>query len=334
MEDSQETRIASIKIIPYSLQFIAPFFRANGDPLCYRRGFIVKLEDHRGFIGEGDCAPLPENGSESLDEAEQAIKSALNIIINPYRFPAAAAAWGQAMLDLQAKSKGISILELLSANHAKKIKVNALLGSVLASDIEEKVARAIVDGYNILKIKVGISGYYTSELNSIRKLSQSLPDGILLRLDANRGWPREKLPYILQALNELPIESLEEPANIPINELTEYQNISRFSLGLDESISLNNIQDIIKYDYSRRLIVKPSALGGINHIYQLLKPLLNRVELVVTSMLESGVGIWNAVYLAALLDPESRQHHGLGTSSFFINNIGSPPIIVEGEIVI
>ncbi len=57
--------IASGRLIPYSLP-LRHAWRTNRGTLRQRDGWIVQLTTDTGLLGHGDCAPLPEAGTETL----------------------------------------------------------------------------------------------------------------------------------------------------------------------------------------------------------------------------------------------------------------------------
>ncbi len=84
-----------------------------------------------------------------------------------------------------------------------------------------------------------------------------------------------------------------------------------------------------------RVVLKPTMLGGLRqcmNIHQQAAAV--GVESVVTTTLESAVGVWACVHLAASVDARQRFAHGLATSSWFSENIGKPPEIEGGGILV
>ena len=87
----------------------------------------------------------------------------------------------------------------------------------------------------------------------------------------------------------------------------------------------------------RRLILKPTALGGILPALELARRARAAgLQCVVTSSLESACGLFAAAHLAAALDAEesaagrSPLAQGLATAVWFADNTGPAPHRVEG----
>ena len=75
------------------------------------------------------------------------------------------------------------------------------------------LARALAatrEGYNLLKLKVGMRGAQDTS-KQLRVLVAQLPEGVMLRLDVNQAWDMRQAEDFLAGLDALPIESVEEP---------------------------------------------------------------------------------------------------------------------------
>ncbi len=325
-----DVRLEAIGIRPYALPLRQPWTSAHGTR-TERRGWLVQVQA-AGVRGHGDCAPLPEAGTEAEAVAEGALRlwqarlpgQSLAALLDPGRqspygealgvslktpsphpspsrgegvrepadtlsevlseakvgaqhvtlagtppgigpTPAADFALECALTDLAARLAGVPLRRWLAPEANDRVPVNATLGT-LRDQTPARVAAACQAGYRVLKLKVGLDAPET-EIAHLRKLASHLPPGVSLRLDANGAWDYDQAARLIDQLNDLPIESLEEPLKFlevplkstegPPNPLKErmkslevppkvpdwealrrLQAQARFALALDESLHL------------------------------------------------------------------------------------------------
>ena len=308
---------------PYRVSLRTAWQSAQGSHRV-RHGYLLRLETGQGITGYGECAPLPEAGTETLAEAGAALQavladcaggslaSAADRLDGLSKMPAARCALETALLDICAREHAMPLSRWLANDAARRVAVNAACGC-LDEGFNARLQRALAQGYRVIKIKLGLFPL-DEELMQLEKLR--LPDGIGLRLDANRAWSVNQAARAIEACGRLSVESLEEPLREPgLATLRLLQQQAPFPLALDES--LTDIFATTPADQLpvERLVLKPTTAGGI-------LPVLKRARCaqqagigsVVTSTLETSVGLWAAVHAAAALD--SHLAHGLATAEW------------------
>lgn len=310
----------------YSMKLRAVWQSAQGSHRV-RRGFLLRLETRQGITGYGECAPLPEAGTETLAEAEAALKAALPdctgrsvasvaaCLDGLSKTPAARCALETALLDICAREQAMPLSRWLIRDAADRVAVNAACGCLNAG-FDSRLHRALAQGYRVIKIKLGLYPL-DEELKTLDKLC--LPDGISLRLDANRAWTVNQAARAIEACGRLAVDSLEEPLRKPdLKTLHLLQQQAVFPLALDES--LTDVFAGMPADELpvQRLVLKPATMGGIyTVIKQAQKAKRAGIDAVVTSTLETSVGLWAVVHTAAALD--NHLAHGLGTAEWLEN---------------
>ncbi|WPL17842.1 L-Ala-D/L-Glu epimerase [Thiorhodovibrio winogradskyi] len=360
-----EQRSAPLRLIPYRLPLRRPWRSAHGE-LNDRQGWLVTAGrgPHRGH---GDCAPLPDAGTETLenaaarlahwqarahDQSDQQLLDALRAA-SPSPTPAADAAVETALLDQRARAAGLPLRALLHPTAAKvvHVPVNAALGTLIACT-PRMLQQAARQGFRVVKLKVGTAPL-EAELAHLRTLLAAAPHTCQLRLDANGAWDLPDAHRFLAALEHLPpqpntgipiIESLEEPLRQPRDEaLAQLQAATSIPLALDESLPQHPWPTDASQFPVRRIILKPGVLGG-------LRPSLDRARLaltagiqpLVTSLIDSAAGIWAAAELAAAITALSREipegadcHNlcqGLATADWLAADLGQPPSLSDGRL--
>ena len=303
-----------------------------------RAGWLVCAE-LGGVRGFGDCAPLPEAGTETPAQAQQrlahwqaredvGIDALLDALAaDAGRAPAADCGVETALLDLRARSDGLPLRRLLRPTAMDRIAVNAMLGAA-ATLTTAAVEEALAAGFRVLKLKVGTASM-DQELSRIEAAAALLPMGAWLRLDANGAWDRRSATVWIERLAGLPIDGLEEPLASPDDAiLADLQDMAPFSLALDESLARRLDPDPRRLPV-RRLVLKPAVWGGLRRTLRLAEQAqaVGR-ELVVTSLVDSAAGLWGAAQLAAATGSELA--HGLATADWLAEDLGRPPRIEDG----
>jgi o-succinylbenzoate synthase len=309
---------------PYRVAFRTAWRSALGSHTD-RRGYLLRLETGQAITGYGECAPLPEAGTETLAEAELALQAVLrdggggsvaamaDRLGSLTKSPAARCALETALLDICARQQAVPLYRWLARGATGQVTVNAACGC-LDEGFGARLRQAIALGYRVLKIKLGLYPL-DEELGCLKRLH--LPQGMRLRLDANRVWSAEQAARAIDVCGALPVDSLEEPLQSPdLATMRWLQQQALFPLALDESLT-DVFADIPAEELPvQRLVMKPVTSGGV-------LPLLERarrarqagIDTVVTSTLETSVGLWAAVHAAAALD--NQLAHGLGTAAWF-----------------
>jgi O-succinylbenzoate synthase len=212
----------------------------------------------------------------------------------------------------------------------KSIPINATLPEI---DSKVRIGEILAwyPGCKTVKIKVGND--LERDLARIAIVSSILPTA-KIRVDVNGSWEVEYATRALRAIYEI-IGELFEYAEQPcetIAELCELKEKLQLPIKIagDEvfrkakdpfSININGAIDI--------MILKAAPLGGIRR--SLALALHHRLPAVVSSALESAVGISQELRLAASL-PELNYDSGLATGVLFTNDVGSQQI-VDGQIL-
>jgi len=327
---------------PYCLPLRQAWRSASGG-FSVRRGFLVTAEDETGRRGYGDCAPLAGTESEAaakdwLSGQPSALTglqtdTALNKLPAPDHCPPAARCGLEtALLDLIAGQQQLPLCRWLETNASASVKVNVNLGSL---DKETSTRLAAAAGYSVVKLKVGLLPV-SQDIDNLQKLADALPDGISLRLDANQAWNKAQARRFIVGIANLPVECLEEPLHDPgLKELEQLQKLAPFPLALDESLTQLSQADILSQKPVARLVLKPMLLGGLQTALTLgQKAQRAGLESLVTTTVDSAIGSWAAVHLAAALNAgEHDMSHGLATSDWLSQDIAPPPAIRDGRII-
>ncbi len=334
-------RLVDAQLHPYCLPLRWPWVAANAT-LTQRRGALLQLTDAQGLQGWGDCAPLPSSGAAQHDRVLAALASAaqhVNAIGDP-TLPSGAPpevcwAFDTALADLAAQRRGLTLAAHLGAVNSPSIAsiaINAALGPLDAQCIS-RAAAALKAGYSIGKIKVGV-GDPAAEIEHLRNIVAHTGGKLMLRLDANRAWPRDTAAHVLCALSDLPIDAVEEPLTSPtLLALVELQRAVPYALAIDESLPQLGAQALIDAGAVRRFVLKPARLGGIAQTQRVAAlAAAAGIDVVLTSVVDSAIGLTACAHLAAALSP--KLAHGLGTAAWLAVDVATAPLIVAGRLIL
>ena len=206
------------------------------------------------------------------------------------------------------------------------IPINA---TVPASNNEAEIEQIMswYPGVDTVKIKVGTG--IREDLARIKAVRKYLPKA-KIRIDVNGSWsPDDALININAIYNEVAGDSLEYVEQ-PVANLDELKQLKE-GMSVDVKIAGDEVLRKAKDPFAISLdgaidilMLKVSPLGGIKRAMDLA--IHHKLPVVVSSALESAVGISHGLALAARL-PELDYACGLGTSALFNQDISHIPII-------
>lgn len=322
--------IRSASVHPYRLVLQRPWRTRHGTRQR-REGWLLRIDTEDGCTGWGDCAPLPEAGTETPAEAESVLRAAAEELSGQPQpmlpplgeqwagKPAARCAMETALLDLSARRVGQPLARHLNPSARVAVEANAVLGAI-DQDLNDRALSAAAAGFSVLKVKVGIS-QPREELARLRLLARGLPPNVRLRLDANGAWGFEDAAWWLSKLADLPVECVEEPlARARCPALAELQRRAPCPIALDESLHRLGLEEVLAARAVRRLVLKPTALGGpVATVATAKRAYEAGLECVVTTTLESAIGVAAAAHVAAAID--GGLAHGLATADWLATDV-------------
>jgi o-succinylbenzoate synthase len=327
------TTIAHLRWQPYQLPLRQPFANSRG-PLIVRYGAIVTLTLADGTHGNGDIAPLPYHDAASLTAAlarvpelaaaltDQPTPVALESIATYAQssaFPAALLCGVEtALLDAIGKREGRSLATLLADEQAAiraSVPVNAVIGGGNLADGVRAACEAVAAGFTCLKLKAGALRSTAREIERIAAIREAIGPVIALRLDANASWTFDEAIAILTACAPIDIQYVEQP--LPVGRLAEMSALRwrvPVPIAADEELTgLASARRVLDAGAADVLVIKPQTAGGLLASKQIIRAATaSNVCCVLTSAIESGIGVAATLHLAAAM-PEVSLACGLAT---------------------
>ena len=214
--------------------------------------------------------------------------------------------------------------------HRTSIKVN---GTIPATDSAEEVESLVASypGAEVFKVKVGTE--LKSDLLRLKRVKNSAPKA-RIRIDVNGSWSLNESVFNINTIySEIgDLEYVEQPvADLEsLKKLKEQLDVDVKIAG-DEVIRKSKDPFALKLDGAIDiLMLKVAPLGGIERALSLAAH--HKLPVVVSSALESAVGISHGLRLAAAL-PNLDYASGLATGSLFAADLNSHEI-KEGAIAL
>ncbi len=226
--------------------------------------------------------------------------------------------WLESAIEAADKSLSPALRELIPIN-----------ATVPASNDEAEIEQILswYPGVDTVKIKVGTG--IREDLARLKTVRKYLPKA-KIRIDVNGSWSVDDALVNINAINNEvagdSVEYVEQPV-ASLDELKQLRELLSASVKIAGDEVLRKAVDPFAVNLEGAidiLMLKVSPLGGIKRAMDLA--IHHKLPVVVSSALESAVGISHGLALAARL-PELDYACGLGTSALFNQDIGDIPII-------
>jgi o-succinylbenzoate synthase len=288
-----------------------------------RESLLVTVTDAQGRRGIGEASPLPGYSPDTLDAVEAALggldasrlqaalelptRAALGAVsgLLPASLPSARMALETAVLDWLGRRAGVPAPVLLGGAANGTRPLAQLLGPAASAVIAEDADRAVRAGFRNVKLKLGAKGQLQRELEGVQAVRERLGAQVSLRLDANGVLTAAEVEGIWPSLSRIGIELFEEPGAVPL------QLLGALPLALDESLQgLDEVAmaALVRERQARCLVLKPMALGGLAHCWQLADRARELGAGVIISHCFDGPFAWRAAASLALALPAELAH--------------------------
>ncbi len=326
-------KIIEVQWRNYRLPFLNSFSTAHGI-MTAREGIIVQVTNRQGISGIGEIAPLPAFGGGSLADARKLLHAlvarlhhktlheALDLVLTEGKAGSKAASTlcglEIALLDLIGKAEGCGVCTLLSpAGSAPRaaVPVNAVIGARATEAATATARDARKNGFRCVKLKVGWGVSVHEEIERIAAVRDAIGPAMHLRLDANEAWNLEEAIAILSQCFPYDIQYIEQP--LKAHDLAGMRTLRQaipIPIAADEALhSLESARLVLDSEAADILVIKPQLAGGLRVGQQIIQTATERgVRSVITSTLESGIGLVAALHLAAA-SPAITLECGLAT---------------------
>ena len=345
----------------YRLKLVSPLTTSHG-VVTHRDGVLFSMSDG-AHTGWGEAAPLPGWSRESLGGCTKALESVASrlarlegvddprfagILVELKARPHARAAVAGAAFDLLARSHEMSLASLLRAHpvlgsalpkslvpepeRPLSVRVNGLISDPQPEAVATAAAELAQEGISAVKLKVAAADPQT-DVARVAATRSAIGDEIELRLDANGGWDIETAIATLRKVADYNVAFCEEPTT-GIDGIAAVGAAGVAPVAVDESaVTVDDIATALKTNTIRVVIVKPQALGGPDLAMSAIALAKDfGVTAVVTTMIDSAVGVAHAAHIAAAALPQ--QTHGLHTSTLLAGDVAPRLPVTGGDLAL
>ena len=288
---------------PITLNLKTTFRVAHGAS-DQRHNVLVYLDD-----GVGEAAAVPYHG-ETKQGIIEYLRSVPGLGDDPFdmdavlsRRPpgsrAARSAIDEALHDLWGKELGQPLYNLFGLNPTKLPLTSFTIGM---DEPEVMAEQAKGSNYPVIKIKLG-SEKDEEIVAAIRKATNAR-----LRVDANAGWTREHALEIIPRLLEYDLEFIEQPLAVDDVDgffwLKEKLHAQKVNIPIFADETAKTSHDVVKLAGAiDGVVVKTMKSEGIREALRMIHTArAHDMQIMLSCMVESSVGVTAAAHLAPLCD--------------------------------
>ena len=220
-------------------------------------------------------------------------------------------------------------IELASEPLPEPIRDRVPVNATVPAVDPETAARLVADsGATTAKVKVGEPGQRPYEdVARVAAVRDALGSAGQVRVDANAAWDVATASRRLEELARFGLQYAEQPV-AGLEEMIELRRRRIVPLAADELVRLSDDPlEVAERGATDFLIVKVQPMGGVRKVLQIAAA--SPVPVVVSSALESSVGMFGGVLAAAAL-PQLDLACGLGTVSLLAGDPTESPLVPEG----
>jgi O-succinylbenzoate synthase len=205
-----------------------------------------------------------------------------------------------------------------------RIPINATVPAIPALEVPKVLAR--FPDVRTAKVKVAEPGQtLVDDVDRLEVVRALVPT---VRVDANGGWTVDEAVAAAHALTASgPLEYIEQPCRT-VEELAEVRRRVDVPIAADESIrKADDPLRVVRAGAADIAVLKVAPLGGVRKLLEIAEQI--DIPVVISSALDSAVGIANGLHAAAAL-PDLEHACGLGTGALLMDDVAEPMVPVDG----
>ena len=225
--------------------------------------------------------------------------------------------------DQESKNWLNSAVEAATVNFSKN-RDKVLVNGTIPEINNEKEINDLVSAFaNVKSFKIKVGDNPENDLARIKLVAKLAPTASI-RIDVNGEWKLEEAIDRIKGIQEVTaLEYVEQPVN-SLSEMRDLKAKANVKIAVDEVLRKSNAP--LELDLSEAadvMVLKVAPLGGIAKALEISER--HRLPVVVSSALESAVGITHGLRLAAAL-PDLQYASGLATGKLFSEDVAQHEI--------
>ena len=295
------------RLTPFAIPLHRPL-RAGAAVLTVRHGLLLELRDGDGRLALGEAVSTAAQPPDWRCE------------------PALRAALESAFADLAAQRAGVPLFRHLGGG-ASDLAVNGLLDADAPEACAAQAAAMAATGLRCLKLKLDRRDP-TAAVRRVAAVRAAVGSGVALRADGNAAWTLDDAVALLHELEPYDLEYVEQPV-ARLDELAALRRAVGVPIAADESVTgPDAVARIAAAGAADVVVLKPARLGPRRTLAAAAVARAHGLGVVVTSNLESGIGIAAAAHLAIAAGIE--RPCGLATAALLAGDLASPAPAIDG----
>lgn len=303
---------------------------------------LVKVHTNEGLIGLGEASCTPRWSGEDQVTAAHLIRAYLEPLLvgedpteveelaGKFRLAFAAnhftrAAVEMALWDIAGKAEDLPVYEMLGGKVREVVPTKWSVSGVEPEKAAEIASWAKQQGYNAMKVKVGIDS--AGDLARVKAIREAVGADMKIGVDANGGWTLAEAAVAIQKLTQFGIAFAEQPvAPEQPTQMAEVRRGSAVPIIADESVfTLKDARVVAALKAADVLSIYVGKAGGIAEAMKIAQfAQVQNLKCTVGSNLELGVGSAAMIHLAL-------ASRGINAEEFPCDIIG--PLFYEADIV-
>ncbi len=324
-----------------SLRLAQPLQTSYGE-VSERELLVVSLTGEDGVTGYGEAAPLEPYDGVSLQRAQAALERYAPVLACAHGLNGAQlvdacrrvddlspalAAIDLALWDRAGRISGKPIASLITDTPEPTVPVNATISAIDRSGAAEEAAAAVVDGFECVKVKVGLG----DDAGRVASVRAAAGPEIALRLDANGAWGVDEAVRTIEALAPAGLELVEEPVH-GLQNVRKVRERVAVRVAIDETAAEHGALGAGVADAVCLKISRCGGIGGLIAAATLVRA--SGAEAYISSTLDGPFGVAAGVHAAAALASRGPVPHcGLATLALFAD-IENPLRALGGRIAV
>ncbi|MGH9227003.1 MAG: enolase C-terminal domain-like protein [Acidimicrobiales bacterium] len=206
------------------------------------------------------------------------------------------------------------------------VPVNALIPVCEPDEAAAAAVAAVADGYQCLKVKV------RRGVDLVAAVRAAVGPAVALRVDVNGRWDIDEAVATIARLRPFDVEYVEQPVT-SLDDLAAVRRRVDVRIAADECVrDVDGARRLATLAAADVIVLKVQPLGGVRASLEVAEAA--GVPAVVTSMLETSVGLAAGLALAAAL-PDLAFACGLGTATLLAEDVVADPLVpVDGRLAV
>ncbi len=339
-------KLTSIAWQGFAVPFRQPYIASN-TRATVRYGLLLFLHADTGLVGVGEASPVGVGTRSEVEEIARSIGAlapellgkdlsrplAWHRLLTSDVPPVVRFGIETALLDLQGKALTCSVAALLGGT-AHPVPVNCLIAAETPEEAVSEAKEGVALGFTSFKLKVAL-GTIDQDETLVASVREEVGPKAMLRIDPNQGWSVSQAIEAIHRLAPYGLEYVEQPVFAKdILGLTEVRRAVSVPIAADEALgSTDDMRKLLAADSADLFVLKAGRLGSLDSAQEVIR-LASKAEnpVVVTSSLESGVGIAASAHLASLLTSHPFAH-GLATGLLLESDLLSTPLLPSNGVL-